>query len=97
MDNPGEELREIIRQVVREELKKAMPQLVREELEAERKLGPEKAQCAWCGGEFPEDALDHSSGDPACAACQRTFNPKPPPNPLPKQLPKPLAKPLARR
>ena len=36
-----------------------------------------KGKCAYCEGEFPERALNYSSGDPACA-CQKTFNPKPP-------------------
>ena len=63
---------------ITEELRDAIRQVVREELEAERRAGPRTARCAWCRGEFPEDALDHSSGDPACASCQKAFNPKPP-------------------
>ena len=27
------------------------------------------ARCAYCKGTFPEDALNYSSGDPACAPC----------------------------
>ena len=38
----------------------------------------QKSKCAYCEGEFPESALNYSSGNPACAACQNTFNPKPP-------------------
>ena len=38
----------------------------------------QKGKCAFCEGEFPDSALNYSSGDPACAACQQTFNPKPP-------------------
>ena len=38
----------------------------------------QNGKCAYCEGEFPHSALNYSSGDPACAACQNTFNPKPP-------------------
>ena len=38
----------------------------------------QKGKCAFCEGEFPDSALNYSSGDQACAACQKTFNPKPP-------------------
>ena len=38
----------------------------------------QKSKCAYCEGEFPDRALNYSSRDPACAACQKTFNPKPP-------------------
>ena len=38
----------------------------------------QKGKCAFCEGEFPHSALNYSSGDPACSACQKTFNPKPP-------------------
>ena len=34
-------------------------------------------RCAWCEGTFPEPALNYSSGDPACKACQKTFNLQP--------------------
>ena len=39
-----------------------------------------KEKCAFCEGEFPESALNYSSGDPACAPCQKLFDlphPKP--------------------
>ena len=64
---------------ITEELRNAIRQVVREELELERRAGPKMGRCAFCGGEFPEDALNHSSGDPACAPCQKVFDPKPPP------------------
>ena len=38
-----------------------------------------KEKCAFCEGEFPESALNYSSGNPACAPCQKVFDPKPPP------------------
>lgn len=33
------------------------------------------SKCAWCEREFPEGSLNYSSGDPACAACQKVFDP----------------------
>lgn len=30
-------------------------------------------KCAMCEGTFPEAALNYSSGDPACAPCQKAF------------------------
>ena len=42
----------------------------------------QKGKCAFCEGEFPDSALNYSSGDPACSACQKAFNPKPPPAPI---------------
>lgn len=42
----------------------------------EKRLGmpsvddPTTSKCAYCEGQFPEDALNYSSGDPACANCQ---------------------------
>ena len=38
----------------------------------------QKGKCAFCEGEFPDSALNYSSGNPACSACQKAFNPKPP-------------------
>ena len=32
-----------------------------------------KDKCAFCEGEFPERALNYSSGDPACAPCHEAF------------------------
>ena len=36
----------------------------------------DKKRCAYCEGEFSEDSLDYSSGDPACAPCQQLFGSK---------------------
>ena len=32
------------------------------------------SKCSYCEGEFPESALNYSSGDPACAPCQEAFD-----------------------
>ena len=34
----------------------------------------QKGKCAFCEGEFPDSALNYSSGDPACAPCQKVFD-----------------------
>ena len=37
---------------------------------------PATDRCVFCEGDFPEDALNYSSGDPACAPCQVQFGDK---------------------
>ena len=34
----------------------------------------QKGKCAFCEAEFPKSALNYSSGDPACAPCQKAFD-----------------------
>ena len=34
----------------------------------------QKGKCAFCEGEFPDSALNYSSGNPACAPCQKVFD-----------------------
>ncbi len=31
-------------------------------------------RCTWCDGQFPESALNYSSGEPACFACHAVQN-----------------------
>ena len=50
-------------------LRQTIREIVREELDLLRQQEPKKGKCAWCEGEYPEDALNYSSGDPACASC----------------------------
>ena len=38
----------------------------------------QNSKCAFCEGKFPESALNYSSGDPACAPCQKVFDLKSP-------------------
>ena len=45
-------------------------------IEQYQKPAPTKVRCAWCDGEFPEDALNWSSGDPACESCHDTVSTK---------------------
>ena len=83
--NDKDELRSVIRAIVREEL----AALIKEEGFADPirngdrgKFRPEPEseppeKCAYCEGFFPESALNYSGGDPACAPCQATVAPPP--------------------
>ena len=58
------------------ELEKEIRRIVREEMQAAKREEQEfnsTRTCAYCEGAFPERALDYSSGDPACRACQSTI------------------------
>ena len=59
------------------ELRQVIREIVREELESMQGTSEEMGKCAWCEGSFPVRALNYSSGDPACAACMAAFDPKP--------------------
>ena len=60
--------------MIDKELEEAIRRIVQEELEAQNEG---KQQCAWCEGMFPESAMNWQSGDPACASCQKAFQPQP--------------------
>ena len=62
---------------ITDEMRQAIREIVREELEALQGTGEEMGKCAWCEGSFPICALNYSSGDPACVGCMETFDPKP--------------------
>ena len=55
------------KKTVKEFLAPLIREIVREELDAQAEG---KGKCAWCEGEFPESALNHSSVGPACGSCQ---------------------------
>ena len=61
----------------RADLEDLVRRIVREQLDARKDDEPPTAACAYCEGTFPESALNWSSGDPACSACQAVHKPKP--------------------
>lgn len=61
----------------RADLEALVRRIVREEQAAQKDDETPTATCAFCEGSFPESALNYSSGDPACSACQAVHQPKP--------------------
>ena len=59
------------------DLKKLIRDIIRQELDARENRSPKMGRCAWCERDFPEDALNWSSGDPACASCHMTVSATP--------------------
>ena len=68
-----DELKHLIRQTVRKELQHLIQETIRKELQATGESRPKTDRCAYCEGEFPEDALNYRSGDLACKPCQVTI------------------------
>lgn len=58
------------RQRVKDLINQLPPMPRQERSELIRKMG----RCAWCEGEFPEDALNYRTGDPACSACYKAHD-----------------------
>ena len=69
-------MNQTLQTMTRDDLKALIREVVLQILTEERENQEPTAACAWCEGTFPETALNFSSGDPACSACQAVRKPK---------------------